>query len=56
MGLKYSFTPLQPKKKPTLGNCLPSANDLEVINKIRVLVEGINFQFIVICFFLSRSF
>jgi hypothetical protein len=55
-GLKYSFTPLQPKKKPTLGDCLPSTNDLEIINKIRVLVKGINFQFIVIYFFLSGSF
>jgi hypothetical protein len=40
-GLKYSFTSLQLGKKPTLENCLHSASDLEVINKIRVLVEGI---------------
>jgi Putative gypsy type transposon len=43
-GLKYSFTPLQSGKKPTLGDCLPSTSDLEVINKIRVLVESITFN------------
>jgi hypothetical protein len=40
-GLNYSFTPLKPGKKPTLGDCLPSSSDLDVINKIRVFVEGI---------------
>jgi hypothetical protein len=40
-GLNYSFTPLKPRKKPTLEDCLPSSIDLEVINIIRVLIEGI---------------
>jgi hypothetical protein len=42
-GLRHSFTPLQSGKKSTLGDCLPSASDIKVINKIRVLVEGIIF-------------